>query len=1084
MPALRGGFLRFDEHAIAARRSGKKVRRPSRQDQSKYPLLKCEDSNGVSPANSATRWHSLDLQGGEDLARPVKMNSTTSAWPPLKTSLPNDDKRRNEREKPTSRPQSLQKSKLVDPKETSYEDFSLPESTDQKDNTWVQFPSSNALGSTFVEEFEQWPYTSEIQSSHRMEKYAESSHGTRSHYGSKTKQETGVRKHEDDSHAPKTSKYLSAELAVIQTMSTAPTSSQDYTTSSEMSSTRSEIDETTAAEESHTDFSSSQEELCDTSNQVIQTSQSEQSKSVGDWQGISIETREVSVSSQIDQPRFVVKAIHACPDASIASELTMDRAHQNFTSSEGLSAFRHRHSVDAVVAPLCSLESQDSMEGCGEIPNPTHFRGSQTPHKNASASQGKPQNVPSSSTLIEVPNITFVPNHGNEISTSQGHQHVSRPGASAEARREVELLQKFVEMAAPIISRGGITIAQEEPIRIAAARLGIPLESTRLESSQWSEGSVDWTHPPKISFPNEATRHEMVVGGKTTSNRIEASINRRRSIPCLSDLNLSDSAKNTPASSGKWISMTDSENDIDSKCDLTSIQTGKTSIFEKDAPENSNAATSLKSVPQSQHTSIQKPGSSDDGNYLSPTGRPPFGENTAAADGEDDMAFGENTAAVDGEDDMSIVTGFLSAEDVASDAGVAVSEPTISRSVAKDLRGQENHGKYAFVPIPEREGATVHNRKDEDIIDWPAFPEAEYQACMNFPKRDELQKKQPQKKQEQKNEGSKHSRASARRRQAVLQSVPEMGSLQYPPMAATTEFKTQSKNLDKPFLTKAPPRPSPEIKLETDQEISAIVSMESLGSLGSLISSVGSEQTDGSSVGSTAAPSCPDSKDITRRKANPEVQSVSSFTESDTMNAHSGREKPIGASMEEIEMLNCFLKVVGPHFNGTELSIIEREKIYDQALRAGLSDGFLNKILDQSAGIRLWEDRSDDASSTSSMKTGFSTLHSRRVHKRNTNTSGGSSVKTKNSVFTSSTNASFVSGLSVVTRDAATISASDAGGWTCMFNLEKHFWSDLQSQMVGTVSTVISRDSGDSIHSEDLSWVKSSDESSASIHPP
>ena len=60
--------------------------------------------------------------------------------------------------------------------------------------------------------------------------------------------------------------------------------------------------------------------------------------------------------------------------------------------------------------------------------------------------------------------------------------------------------------------------------------------------------------------------------------------------------------------------------------------------------------------------------------------------------------------------------------------------------------------------------------------------------------------------------------------------------------------------------------------------------------------------------------------------------------------------------------------------------------------------------------------------------------------------------------------------MSVLTQDEALCIGQDSetGGWTCMFNLEKHFWSDLHSQMVGTVGTVISGDL-DSVHSDD-SW--------------
>jgi hypothetical protein len=68
---------------------------------------------------------------------------------------------------------------------------------------------------------------------------------------------------------------------------------------------------------------------------------------------------------------------------------------------------------------------------------------------------------------------------------------------------------------------------------------------------------------------------------------------------------------------------------------------------------------------------------------------------------------------------------------------------------------------------------------------------------------------------------------------------------------------------------------------------------------------------------------------------------------------------PLGASVDEIENINKFLKIAGASFDGSQLSIEEREDLHDKAQEAGLPEAFINRILDQSAGIiTTWEQRS------------------------------------------------------------------------------------------------------------------------------
>ncbi len=70
------------------------------------------------------------------------------------------------------------------------------------------------------------------------------------------------------------------------------------------------------------------------------------------------------------------------------------------------------------------------------------------------------------------------------------------------------------------------------------------------------------------------------------------------------------------------------------------------------------------------------------------------------------------------------------------------------------------------------------------------------------------------------------------------------------------------------------------------------------------------------------------------------------------------KAKPLGSSTQEIKMLNTFLSVVGRKLHASTLSIDEREEIHNRAIKAGLPEDFVNKILDQTAGIVRWEEQS------------------------------------------------------------------------------------------------------------------------------
>jgi len=61
---------------------------------------------------------------------------------------------------------------------------------------------------------------------------------------------------------------------------------------------------------------------------------------------------------------------------------------------------------------------------------------------------------------------------------------------------------------------------------------------------------------------------------------------------------------------------------------------------------------------------------------------------------------------------------------------------------------------------------------------------------------------------------------------------------------------------------------------------------------------------------------------------------------------------PIGASLNEIEMINMFLTVLGPDFDGS-LSTKELEALHHRSTKAGLTKEFTNNMVHQSAGILM-----------------------------------------------------------------------------------------------------------------------------------
>ena len=188
-----------------------------------------------------------------------------------------------------------------------------------------------------------------------------------------------------------------------------------------------------------------------------------------------------------------------------------------------------------------------------------------------------------------------------------------------------------------------------------------------------------------------------------------------------------------------------------------------------------------------------------------------------------------------------------------------------------------------------------------------------------------------------------------------------------------------------------------------------------------------------------------------------------------------GESLPLGATVEEIGLLNRFLKVVGPDFNGNNLSLADRERIHEVALLESIPETFLNQMLDQSAGIRRWEDRS-----VYSAVSGRTRKYRRRKHKLvDPHSPGASTHCTGRSYQTKTTTSSRSTNRTAYTARTGYSNASNSTGYDSLSPTSeagfgcgiKSFWSDLtrKETVPGASGTVYSADSG-SVYSDDVSW--------------
>jgi hypothetical protein len=175
------------------------------------------------------------------------------------------------------------------------------------------------------------------------------------------------------------------------------------------------------------------------------------------------------------------------------------------------------------------------------------------------------------------------------------------------------------------------------------------------------------------------------------------------------------------------------------------------------------------------------------------------------------------------------------------------------------------------------------------------------------------------------------------------------------------------------------------------------------------------------------------------------------------------KERPLGATANEIKLLNDFLKIAGPEFNGNALSTEEWERLHDAALSAGIPDAFLNQMLDQSVGIRVgmgtWED-----SSASSATTSRHSHHHAHQADQNTPAASTTTVYTGASRITGNTRESIYS-------DAPPQnSLTSAKGYVCGLTT---FWTDVSDKMgMGVMPIFKASRSGEaeSVHYDDASW--------------
>lgn len=159
------------------------------------------------------------------------------------------------------------------------------------------------------------------------------------------------------------------------------------------------------------------------------------------------------------------------------------------------------------------------------------------------------------------------------------------------------------------------------------------------------------------------------------------------------------------------------------------------------------------------------------------------------------------------------------------------------------------------------------------------------------------------------------------------------------------------------------------------------------------------------------------------------------------------KSKPLGASNEELKMLNLFMSIAGPKLKVSRLSIEDREEIHNKALRVGLPEGFIHRALDQTVGILRWEEAESVASCDSDSASAAMT-------KQSADTEGSYSIAYTRDDETVSYH---------TYRMSKTAQKTEVGEtYGCFGNFKSSLWVDsglVADEIRESVAAVISRDS-------------------------
>ena len=948
-------------------------------------------------------------------------------------------------------------------------------------------------------------------------------------------------------------KVTPPDLEEQQTLSTAPSSSRDWyggILSSESSSDESELKmdpQTIVSEETHSGAVRPGSNSDRIPRETPFYSQNHKD-SIDEEEVAENHTCERSSNDSFGPPNVIVPKNSGDAGASITSELTFDHTVKIAKGRESCKNLSSVASNSAFIGPRESSDivgetsSPNIEHACDEVVGNAIKLESSRRDDEAHPREFKTKQLVSASKEIE--RVSREP----DSKSSQSGQH--NPDDHLNDRtstdyRDSLLLQRFMKMAAPIIKEGGIPIDQEEPIRKAATRLGISLEPEPTPQMVIDDSKSPEKISTEAKSDAEVVSSKLFQAAKRKRDVSRGVVEEKMSIKSTSDTfptevtssiavvptDVTDSKNRSSGSKEQVNSGEDQTEDNQSSknlpvtAEITEIQS------ENSIPIDSTTRTGQISCEQSELIEMgfsrAVPQNTENIDNVDKMGRYTL---TNSADMEalcEDSSDESSCESIVRERNANITTtkldpepsglvNTLDHEQMQPDHNEVV--PNLASESTTEIQFKEETDDSGWeetfdVGFPQ----IVTAQDSECITDSQAIDiwnvgenDVNFQTMETNAEENDLQKNVPQKIEEKLSTSPKERKQNAdfvgRKTSSIDASIlnhkerqqpkPEypckrklggIGSRQKPTLPPVPEMsivspQTQCHSLrirESPSEKRSMPStdcpPTSRLQAEKCEPISATVTIPSVSSIGG------------------PCESCSDVFDLDG-DADLDVQQSSS-SDATFMNLELSipvfKDKPIGSTMEEIALLNKFLIIAGPNFNGVDLTVEERERIHDEALKSNIPENFLNRILDQSAGILRWEDSS--VLSASSLLTERSNWKRRgQSSKYVANTPGGSSsIRTRNTVSTSSTFYSkrsrgtelfsTVSGmgdnpsssLSVNTRDDTVYDGgihapppsvvAAAGGWTCMFNSQKNFWSDLQSQVINTVGAAVVGGDADSI---------------------